>query len=71
MNHYDELFSLIEMKANQRKHFTTKVSFFETLWKENFYNYFGKRKKINTNKLTKQNKTFLLNRISILVVKSK
>lgn len=51
MNHYDELFSLIEMKANQRKHFTTKVSFFETLWKENFYNYFGKRKKklIRTN----------------------
>lgn len=71
MNHYDELFSLIEMKANQRKHFTTKVSFLKPYGKRTFITISEKEKKINTNKLTKQNKTFLLNRISILVVKSK
>lgn len=62
------------MNPNQRKHFTTKVFFLETRWKENFYNYFGKRNKkpnLRMNKQTKHNNTFLLNEISIFVVKLK
>lgn len=68
MNHYDELFSLIEMKANILQQ---RCPFLKPYGKRTFITISEKEKKINTNKLTKQNKTFLLNRISILVVKSK